>query len=244
MYRVCLNHNKKLILGDFEKIEGCEVLSNENQKHHNIYCKKGKLFNNVCDEYDSGDIFIQVLDISKTVIAEYDGVYQEIREKSIMHEVIISGIGLPSMYPGSINIWEMRKKRYPENLNLWIGLQKSELQAWLEVSLKDKRRNVSIDKSSSRTVVINGNNIFNIDSFLCALGEAVSGPSGYVGRCLNSLEGCLMSPNYFGISLPRKVIWENYSNSLAEFRLNDQDKYIDEIVKIIRYSGVLLDIVN
>jgi hypothetical protein len=49
-------------------------------------------------------------------------------------------------------------------------------------------------------VVLNLEGVEGMESFLCALGEAINGPNGYFGRDLSSLQDCLIGG--FGLTAP------------------------------------------
>lgn len=55
----------------------------------------------------------------------------------------------------------------------------------------------------NETIILDGNNIDSVPGFYLALGEAVNGPNGYFGACLDSLSDCLCGG--FGLALPITV---------------------------------------
>lgn len=63
-----------------------------------------------------------------------------------------------------------------------------------------KRGERGPDAPAGAVFSIDGADISDLDTFFCALGEAVNGPGGYFGRTLLALEDCLYGA--FGATLP------------------------------------------
>lgn len=52
----------------------------------------------------------------------------------------------------------------------------------------------------NETIILDGSKIDSVPSFFLELGQAVNGPNGYFGACLDSLSDCLCGG--FGLAMP------------------------------------------
>jgi hypothetical protein len=91
-------------------------------------------------------------------------------------------------------------------LGNWINLNEDDKKSWLMNAYKKTTRYTNKD-----SVIINGNLIYNVNSFLCCFGESVNGPNGYFGHDLVSFYDCCFGG--FGLTNKFKLTWENHLNS-------------------------------
>jgi RNAse (barnase) inhibitor barstar len=105
----------------------------------------------------------------------------------------------------------------PSELGLWRELTEAGRQQWLlnardrffaqasgEQPAGQRPENVPPDH---RVFTIDGADIVDFSSFLCAIGEAVNGPGGYFGRNWDAFDDCLFGG--FGLEAPCKIVWKN-----------------------------------
>jgi RNAse (barnase) inhibitor barstar len=60
-----------------------------------------------------------------------------------------------------------------------------------------------VEDRPNREITLDGLTFHDIPSFYLAIGEAINGPAGYFGQCLDSLKDCFCGG--FGIALPVKI---------------------------------------
>ncbi|MFC7266999.1 barstar family protein [Streptomyces lutosisoli] len=96
--------------------------------------------------------------------------------------------------PGSDWMWELIRTGQLSRKGLWHSLDQPGRRAWLSVALwssEYQRRGNGADTAPGRVFVLDGQQILDVDSFYCAIGEAVNGPGGYFGWNLDALNDCL-----------------------------------------------------
>jgi hypothetical protein len=113
----------------------------------------------------------------------------------------------------------------PSELGLWRQLTEAGRRRWLvqardrffaqasrEQAAGQRKEN---EPPSGRVFTIDGADIVDYSSFLCAIGEAVNGPGGYFGLSEMAFDDCLFGG--FGLEAPCKIIWKN--SALSRHRL-------------------------
>jgi hypothetical protein len=93
----------------------------------------------------------------------------------------------------------------PKVAGTWRSLSRSQREQWLIAARNRhfkwlRRRGGWKDAEPGAVFEIDGASITDLDSLLCALGEAIHGPGGYFGLSLLALEDCLGGS--FGVTLP------------------------------------------
>ncbi|MBE1441250.1 barstar family protein [Paenibacillus sp. OAS669] len=118
-------------------------------------------------------------------------------------------------------LWDEWRTAQPDQYNMWVNLTSSERLGWLEVirlfndfCSSSNNSNNKQDKSGE-IYHLDGLHIKDRTSFFCALGEAVNGPGGYFGVCLDSLSDCLCGG--FGARPPFTIHWNH-----ADVFINDE----------------------
>jgi RNAse (barnase) inhibitor barstar len=128
--------------------------------------------------------------------------------------------------PYAIDIWNIWRNSIPTTKNRWKMLKKEEKRAWVEVTRKAHCAAGIPKKDSTKiTIFLNGNNITDIPSFFCAIGEAINGPGGYFGETLEGFEDCLCGG--FGLIPPFKLIWKNAEISKKNLTKKEWEKELN-----------------
>lgn len=112
------------------------------------------------------------------------------------------------LLPGVAEIWDLLRTGNLDRKGMWEDLDAVGQKAWLSVALwsrKYQRRGHPEDASSGRVVTLDGRQVTDINSFYCALGEAVNGPGGYFGWNLAAVDDCLRGG--FGVKAPFTLEW-------------------------------------
>lgn len=130
---------------------------------------------------------------------------------------------------------------------MWHELDAEGRRAWLSVALWSAayRRRGKPDAPSGQVFTLDGRHIVDMDSFYCALGEAVNGPGGYFGWNLSAVDDCLRGG--WGASLPFTLQWENSAEArvgLVEHSPTDQGEATesDLLLEIFEERGVRVDL--
>ena len=146
----------------------------------------------------------------------------------------MNGDGLPVLLPGVLPLLIERRNSFPFDLGRWFTLNHKEREAWLEVSLLDKRKPAY--KIKPIDVEIDGKKVSDVVSFLCALGEGVFGPGGYIGRNLGALEDCL-SCNA-DLNVPFILRWKDSGHSKEMFKNRGEEDVYRDVLVLLKNCGV------
>lgn len=166
---------------------------------------------------DLGNIWINILDPTGRVIGAYLAGSAELDacvvkdDGSIDAEVHCCFTTEP--HAGAGDIWESWAISPPVSKNDWAGIPPGRREAWVEVAgrygwtveAKDARRPVS------GPYVLEGENIQDLASFYCAIGEAINGPGGYYGSNLAALDDCLSGA--LGQAAPFSLEWHDFDTA-------------------------------
>jgi hypothetical protein len=111
-------------------------------------------------------------------------------------------------HAGADRAWELWRAGRPTTPGRWTTLPVGEREAWLEVtrlvSLREHRTPYPVLGAG---LALDGQHIEDLASLLCALGEAVDGPGGYVGSTMSDLADCLL---FAPRSAPRpRLVWSD-----------------------------------
>ncbi len=112
--------------------------------------------------------------------------------------------------PGSEWVWEALRTGQLNRKGLWHSLDAEGRRAWLSVALWSRvyqRREHPDDARPGRVFTLDGRQIVDVDSFYCALGEAINGPGGYFGWNLDAVDDCLTSG--WGAASPFTLEWQH-----------------------------------
>lgn len=95
--------------------------------------------------------------------------------------------------PGSEGVWELSRTGRLNRPGRWHERAPEDRRAWLSVALasREYHRQGAPDAAPGRVFTLDGRHVVDIDSFFCALGEAINGPGGYFGWNLDALDDCL-----------------------------------------------------
>ncbi|WP_444995288.1 barstar family protein [Aliikangiella sp. IMCC44359] len=237
MYLLYIGSERDEPVGAFCAAEGLEE-NTKNLEHREVKLLGGVLHekSNIKKTIGYCDVLICVCDLEGNIIANLDGVAGEVCFFYNLNllEVILRGNGLPSVLPGSISIWNERRKYFPLKYGEWIGLSPSDKAAWLQVTLFDLRRKRTLIQNTK--VEIDGESVDSLTSFLCAFGEAVFGPGGYMGRDLGGLDDCL-SCN-LGVKTPLKLFWKNSKFSKDGFIRNGENDVYEKLLILLKELNV------
>ncbi|WP_051289921.1 barstar family protein [Paenibacillus massiliensis] len=127
----------------------------------------------------------------------------------------------------------------------WLEFDYQGKIAWLRVV---RMHSPSIDYMdvTQGSYTINCRNITDRSSLYIELGEAINGPGGYYGSCLDSLHDCLCGG--FGAVPPYKLIWEGFEY-LVEWSVDQRcysehdnsmtlQAYIQEAIQLLEEYGI------
>ncbi|MEU9035870.1 hypothetical protein AB0D45_13350 [Streptomyces sp. NPDC048352] len=107
--------------------------------------------------------------------------------------------------PVVADIWPLWRDGTPAVPNLWARFDDSGRALWLDPALAHRR---GPDRPAGGTYHLDGRHVTDTEGFFCALGEAVNGPGGYFGRCLNGVSDALCGG--FGATWPFTLVWHHH----------------------------------
>lgn len=117
--------------------------------------------------------------------------------------------------PGADNVWDLIRSGQLQRTGLWHELGPEDRRAWLSVALwsRDYQRQGRPDAPAHQAFTLDGGHIVDIDSFYCAIGEAINGPGGYFGWNLDALVDCLRGG--WGATPPFTLHWQQSEEARA-----------------------------
>ncbi|MDR0267234.1 barstar family protein [Paenibacillus sp.] len=148
-------------------------------------------------------------------------------------QIEITGYFGEDPLPFAYEVWEKLRDN-PNELGQWVSCTLEEKRAWLQV-LRLRSREFHTLRDKEQVITIDGELIQDRETFYIALGEAVNGPFGYYGACLNGFEDCLCGD--FGLVPPFTLEWINFHKSF-EAELIDHAEFIFFLHKILSGNGV------
>jgi RNAse (barnase) inhibitor barstar len=238
MFSLFIDDKNKLKVGSFSTIEGLGGELYSERHGHQIKLLNGFL----CEPFlsktivGSSDIIISIFDNAGLLITSLTGVASEmnIKPNKKNSSVFMTGDGLPALLPEALPLLVERRNGFPIEHGRWLTLNHDEKEAWLEVSLLDNRKPAY--KTKPIDIELDGKTIVDIVSFLCALGEAVFGPGGYIGRNLGALEDYLSCNT--DLNVPFNLRWKNSRDSEKRFKDCGEEDIYRDILVILKNSGV------
>ncbi|WKX68662.1 barstar family protein [Streptomyces sp. XD-27] len=104
-------------------------------------------------------------------------------------------------------IWERWLVGPPDEPGAWAGLDTRQRGTWLDLVQERACRRAHRDRPAGHAYELDGRHITDVPGLYLALGEAVNGPGGYFGGCLDALDDCLRGT--FGYTAPATLLWRN-----------------------------------
>ncbi|MEV7597161.1 barstar family protein [Kitasatospora sp. NPDC089797] len=95
----------------------------------------------------------------------------------------------------------------PDTPGAWVGLDTRRRGAWLDLVRERACRRILRDRPAGHAYELDGRHITDEPGLYLALGEAVNGPGGYFGGCLDALLDCLHGT--FGYTAPAPLLWRD-----------------------------------
>ncbi|MDK9496821.1 barstar family protein [Streptomyces katrae] len=106
--------------------------------------------------------------------------------------------------PVAADVWRLWRGGRPVVPNLWARFGSEGRDHWLGPALVHR----GPDRPAGATYHLDGRHVTDTEGFLCALGEAVNGPGGYFGRCLDGVADALCGG--FGATRPFTLVWHHH----------------------------------
>lgn len=104
-------------------------------------------------------------------------------------------------------VWERWLAGPPDVPGAWVGLDTRRRGAWLDLVRERGCRLRHQDPPPGRAYELDGRHVTDVPGLYLALGEAVNGPGGYFGGCLDALVDCLRGN--FGCTTPAALLWRD-----------------------------------
>lgn len=107
--------------------------------------------------------------------------------------------------PVVADVWALWREGRPTVPNLWASFGSEGRDHWLGPALVHPS---GPDRPAGATYHLDGRHVTDAEGFLCALGEAVNGPGGYLGRSLDGVADALCGG--FGATTPFTLVWHDH----------------------------------
>ncbi|GAA3487483.1 barstar family protein [Streptomyces cremeus] len=104
-------------------------------------------------------------------------------------------------------IWERWFAGPPAAVNTWAGLDTRHRGAWHDLVRERGCLRQVRDRPAGHAYELDGRYVTDEPALYLALGEAVNGPGGYFGGCLDALDDCLRGT--FGCTTPATLLWHD-----------------------------------
>lgn len=104
-------------------------------------------------------------------------------------------------------VWEQWLTGAPDTFGAWAALDTRRREVWLDLVRERACRRDRRDRPAGRAYELDGRQITDEPGLYLALGEAVNGPGGYFGGCLDALTDCLRGS--FGYTAPATLLWRD-----------------------------------
>ncbi|MEV5596927.1 barstar family protein [Streptomyces sp. NPDC052496] len=131
----------------------------------------------------------------------------------------------------------------PTEPNLWAAYPAREREQWFDIVRERgcRRSRHTPDRPPGHVYDLDGRHITDDTALYCALGEAINGPGGYFGGCLNALSDCLSGR--FGATTPFTLRWHHSHvarRHLSHLLTPDGSRYsaFEEVVAVLEERGV------
>ncbi|GCE00593.1 barstar family protein [Embleya hyalina] len=138
-------------------------------------------------------------------------------------------------------IWERWFAGSPDTPGTWVGLDTRRREAWLDLVRERACRRTVRNRPAGHAFELDGRYITDVPGLYLALGEAVNGPGGYFGGCLDALLDCLRGG--FGYTAPANLLWRDFATARDHLsRLLTPDgqsrDLIAEVLDVLTDKGV------
>ncbi|MFD8935434.1 barstar family protein [Streptomyces sp. NPDC059578] len=104
-------------------------------------------------------------------------------------------------------VWERWLAVPPDTPGVWARLDSRRRGAWLDLVQERAGRRTHRDRPAGHAYELDGRHATDAPGFHLALGEALNGPGGYFGGCLDALVDCLRGT--FGYTAPATLLWRD-----------------------------------
>ncbi|MFC1402233.1 MULTISPECIES: barstar family protein [Streptacidiphilus] len=104
-------------------------------------------------------------------------------------------------------VWERWFAGPPDTPGAWAGFDTRLRGAWHDLVRERGCRRTHSDRPAGHSYELDGQHITDEPGLYLAIGEAVNGPGGYFGGCLDALVDCLRGT--FGYTAPATLLWRD-----------------------------------
>jgi len=115
-------------------------------------------------------------------------------------------------------VWERWLAGPPDTLGAWADLGTRLRAVWLDLVRERAGRRARRDRPAGHAYELDGRYITDAPGLYLALGEAVNGPGGYFGGCLDALDDCLGGS--FGYTAPATLLWRDAATAREHLSRN------------------------
>ncbi|CAL9642986.1 barstar family protein [Streptomyces sp. enrichment culture] len=138
-------------------------------------------------------------------------------------------------------LWDRWLAGPPKNPGAWAVLGTRQRESWLELVRERGCRIRHHDRPAGREYEMDGRHITDRPGLFLALGEAVNGPGGYFGGCLDAVVDCLRGD--FGYRAPATLLWRHAAiarRHLSHVLAPDGQPYdlVDLVLEILTEGGM------
>ncbi|MFC5957869.1 barstar family protein [Streptomyces pratens] len=115
-------------------------------------------------------------------------------------------------------VWERWFAGPPDTPGAWAGFDTRRREVWLDLVRDRACRRTRRDRPAAHAYELEGRRITDEPGLYLALGEAVNGPGGYFGGCIDALTDCLRGS--FGHTAPATLLWRDAATARERLSRN------------------------
>ncbi|WP_240419976.1 barstar family protein [Paenibacillus periandrae] len=131
-------------------------------------------------------------------------------------------------------IWNQWMIKKPTKINTWSSLSQRQRLGWLEV-IRIHSATYYNNSTNKKNYYLDMTHVVDSKSFYYALGEAMNGPGGYYGSCLDSLDDCFCGG--FGAKPPFALHFSNgnFNELIHQYKIKESER-----VKLQKIEDLLI----
>lgn len=147
------------------------------------------------DTFALGDILVDILDTNEAILGTYDlwGATLETSGDGRGSGTLWANVSTPP-HASARTIWDHWRDHLPNTDGQWTALPPGERDGWVEAAQLHYFHKAGERRTwpmPTNPATLHGEQIADLASFFCAIGEAFGGPGGYFGSNLTALADCL-----------------------------------------------------
>ncbi|MBD3919514.1 barstar family protein [Paenibacillus sp. PR3] len=217
------DESNNIILGHFEYIEISNSHTYIAEEHTEDYFQLGYINFHFSDGFRQSclgrkqsisNLYINILDNDGCTIGSY---YFALSSPKVLsssdlidgRDFTLEGHLPTGLSMETLELWDLLRNPTHREYGIWLHLTKKQRDIWLEI-IRIYHKFAESHNLACQSYCLDGRHITDEVSFYFALGEAINGPGGYYGGCIDSLLDCFCGG--FGALPPFTIEISGYAN--------------------------------